>query len=214
MNVESYHTGTVEDVSQEPPQDVMERELTPEELFVQFTNGNRDVFPMIEKKYGRLIGAVIIKHCPESDVSDVIQNVWLRVIKSAASFDPKFSLKNWLIRIAINCSQDHMRRIARHPALSLNYEFAEERSDLLEPTHSIRTNAPALPDDVLAQQDEVRKLWEEVEKLPDKERETIQAQLQGMSRENIAELLHLPIQTVASRIRRGRALLKGMFVIA
>ena len=133
-----------------------------------------------------------------ADASDLAQDVLIRVQRGLAGYQPG-SFDGWLWRITRNAFLDDVRRRKRRPTSPL-----PEEPDRL----GTGPTAPA-PEMVLAQ---VR-LGDEVQDallaLPYDFREAVVlCDIVGLSYDEIAEAVMVPVGTVRSRIHRGRKLLR------
>ena len=134
----------------------------------------------------------------QADASDLAQEVLLRVKKGLAGYQPG-SFEGWLWRITRNAFLDEVRRRKRRPTFPL-------------PDEPDRLSAAASPspDVMLAQ---VR-LGEEVQQallgLPYDFREAVVlCDVVGLSYDEIARAVTVPIGTIRSRIHRGRKMLRA-----
>jgi RNA polymerase sigma-70 factor (ECF subfamily) len=131
-----------------------------------------------------------------SDASDLSQEVLLRVRRGLATYRPG-SFQGWLWRITRNAFLDEVRKKQRRPTAELP---DEDRS-------SIGT-APT-PEEVLAQTRLSADIQEALLALPFEFREAVvMCDVVGLSYQEIAEAVDIPVGTVRSRIHRGRLMLR------
>jgi RNA polymerase sigma-70 factor, ECF subfamily len=133
------------------------------------------------------------------DAHDLVQEVLLRVRRGLAGYQPG-SFEGWLWRITRNAFLDDVRRQKRRPTAPLPEEV--DRWDMA---------ASASADDEYAQislGDDIQKALLE---LPIDFREAVVlCDVVGLSYEEIAQAVAVPIGTVRSRIHRGRKMLKEL----
>jgi len=114
------------------------------------------------------------------DADDLFQETWIRVVRSAARFDPERRFSTWLFQIALNLARDLARRRARfdpEPAPEPADEDAVDRMD-----RSI----------------DARRL---LDALPEAQREVVILRMfADLSEEECAEVLGCPRGTVKSRL--------------
>lgn len=152
----------------------------------------------VARTHGRKIYNFAYRLCGDPhDAADLVQEVLLRVRRGLSSFQPG-SFDGWLWRITHNAFIDEMRRRQRRPTAPL--PDAIDRWD----THS----APGADEELAAM-----RLGEEIQAalldLPIEFREAVvMCDVIGLSYEEIAEAVAVPIGTVRSRIHRGRKLLR------
>lgn len=132
-----------------------------------------------------------------SDANDLVQEVLLRVRRGLASYQPG-SFEGWLWRITRNAFLDEMRRRGRRPTSPLPDEM--DRWD-------VATSASAdIEYDRISLGDDIQKALLQV---PIEFREAVVlCDVVGLSYQEIAVAVAVPVGTVRSRIHRGRKMLK------
>jgi RNA polymerase sigma-70 factor (ECF subfamily) len=151
----------------------------------------------VARRYGRKIYSYAYRLTGNpDDAADLVQEVLLRVRRGLQSYSPG-SFDGWLWRITRNAFLDEVRRRQRRPTTTL------------PDTERIETGAAPPPDEVLAG----FRLGEEVQsallELPYDFREAVVlCDVVGLSYDEIADAVGVPIGTVRSRIHRGRAMLR------
>jgi len=155
----------------------------------------------IARHHGRFLYTVAYRLTGnDADAQDLVQDVLLRVRRGLETYRPG-SLEGWLSRITTNAFLDEVRRKRRRPTVALPDDpdrvlaGAEDADAALA---SLR-----LPDDV---QDALRGLSDDFRAA------VVLCDVVGLSYEEIADQLGIPVGTVRSRIHRGRAVLRGVLV--
>ena len=134
--------------------------------------------------------------CPEID--DVVQEVFIKLHRSLASFRGEASLKTYVVRMAINKSLDALRKRKRARWMQ---PFSPE--DPWEPV------ADDVADSGLANQERHASLRRAVNRLPEGQRAVVVLRLiEDYSTEETARILDIPYGTVLSRLKRGVEKLK------
>lgn len=153
----------------------------------------------VARDYGRFIYTVSYRLTGNHDeAQDLVQEVLLRVRKGLRTYEPG-NMEGWLSRITTNAFYDEMRRRKRRPA-----DILPENPDLvLPPAQSAEDalDASGLPGDI---QDALRSLPEDYRSA------VVLCDVVGLSYEEIARALAVPVGTVRSRIHRGRDRLRGV----
>ena len=140
------------------------------------------------------------------DAPDVVQEVFLKVFRNVHTFRGQSSLKTWIYRIAVNESRNHRRWFGRHRSQEI----------ALEPTAGeTHSYLDWLPDPArspmeLAMDHERETLIEAAlaEINPHYRAALVLRELEGLSYDEIAEILETSLGTVKSRILRGREALR------
>ena len=128
----------------------------------------------------------------------------MRAFNAISSFREDASFSTWLYRIVTNVCLDRLRRQQREP---FGLELLTEDGDA-GPTRDVPDDALD-PADQVAQGDRQRVVQECLQGLTDEHRTVIVLyDINGLSYEEIAEILALPLGTVKSRLSRARMALK------
>lgn len=140
-----------------------------------------------------------------ADAADVTQEVFLRVFRGIRGFRRSSSLKTWLYRVSVRQALNHRRWCWRHhrQQISIDAEGPDSR-----PVCELE-DAEATPFDQCAaheMQVNVRRALAEVP--PVFRSAVILRDLEGLSYEEVSEILEVSVGTVKSRILRGRRMLK------
>jgi len=132
----------------------------------------------------------------ESDVSDIVQEVFLVVHRRLETFEQRASLKTWLFGIMRRVVSDYRRTLRRKPSLVGKIEPFEPDA------WTCGKNSPA---DDAEQNEAMRLVTQLLGELDDDKREAfVLSELEQMTTAEIAEALELNPNTAASRIRAGR----------
>jgi len=140
-----------------------------------------------------------------ADAADVTQEVFLRAFRGIRGFRRGSSLKTWLYRISVRQALNHRRWCWRHHRQQVSIDAEEDgRSLSLD-----LKDCEATPFERLAAQETQATVRRGLAQVPAVFRSAvILRDLEGLSYEEIAEVLETSIGTVKSRILRGRRILK------
>jgi RNA polymerase sigma-70 factor (ECF subfamily) len=130
----------------------------------------------------------------DDDAYDLVQEALLRVRKGLETYQPG-SMEGWLSRIVTNVFLDEVRRKRRRPVEVM----PEDPERLLPTTPGADEPTDSLSDDVQAA---LRRLPEDFRTA------VVLCDVVGLSYEEIADAISVPVGTVRSRIHRGRRLLR------
>ncbi len=153
----------------------------------------------VARIHGRKIYNFAYRLCGNpDDAADLVQEVLLRVRRGLASYQPG-SFDGWLWRITHNAFIDEMRRRQRRPTAPLPDSFD-------------RWKAEAAPgaDEQFASMHLGEEIQEALLELPYEFREAVvMCDVVGLSYDEIARAVAVPVGTVRSRIHRGRRMLRS-----
>ncbi len=164
-------------------------------LIEKAREGNRRAFEVLFKRHYASVRRIVISVIgPCDDVEDVVQNVFLRVYRTAMNFQGKSKFTSWLFRVAINMTYDHMRQKKRSGQL---IEHWLEKHPEPSPGNT--------PLDNSLNREEVKKVSDALGKLKSHKRNVfILFEIQGLTLDEIAQTLDLSTTTVWSRLYQAR----------
>ncbi len=175
-------------------------ELSDEDLLGRFNQGEARAFEVLLSRYERPIYNFILRSVRERDrATDLVQDVFLKVVQRADQFkgDSKFS--TWLYTIARNCCIDHSRKMVFRRHRSLDAPVREDEGG----TMLDRVEGKSLAADRGATAQRLQsEIADAVESLPDDQKEVfLMRQVQGLPFKEIAKVVGVPENTVKSRMR-------------
>ncbi|MCK4771983.1 MAG: RNA polymerase sigma factor [Candidatus Latescibacteria bacterium] len=178
--------------------------MSDEALLSSSLEGNLVAFDLlVDRYYDRLYG-YLIRFLKDSDTAeDLLQETFLRVWRKRAEFKNIASFSTWIYTIAGNLARSEWRRRKRWRMLRIGPSRNEEEAAIELPDAGIG------PDLIVENRVAIEELTKEVHKLPDRYREVvILRDIQGMTYEEIAGIVQVPVGTVKSRLNRGRLILQ------
>jgi RNA polymerase sigma-70 factor (ECF subfamily) len=176
------------------------------ELVHKLQAGSETAFDWLVTHYHAPVYNLILGMLGDSsDAADGTQEVFLKAFRGIRQFRQGSSLKTWLYRIAIREALNQKRWFKRHlqKNVSLDAEPEEGQARMEVP------DAGGTPFEQLAAQEIQDAVEGALQKVPQAFRSAvILRDLEGLSYEEVAEVLECSIGTVKSRILRGRRALK------
>jgi RNA polymerase sigma-70 factor (ECF subfamily) len=160
---------------------------------------DRLAFDELHRRYGSYVTNFVRRKLPDDEqVADVVQEVFLRLYRSAGHFDPQRQLRRWLFVIATNEVRRQWSRNNRAP-LSLGRLLNEEDEPL--EYESVLADPHPGPYELALAGLVSHKLRLAIDTLPDYQRTTLILRAYGeLSLQQIAERMDCPISTVNSRL--------------
>ncbi|MCP1660812.1 RNA polymerase sigma factor RpoE [Neisseria perflava] len=164
--------------------------------------GEQKAFEMLMQKYQRRLIRLIARFVKdEHEVNDAAQEVMIRAYRALPNFRGESAFYTWLYRIAINTAKNFLITSGKRPFVSA--EAANEDGDVLDLADQIADYHT--PEAEMINREILHTVEAAVAKLPDDLRRAITLrELEGLSYEEIAQIMDCPIGTVRSRIFRAR----------
>ncbi len=167
--------------------------------------GDQAAFEMLVVKYQRRIERLIARMVRDVDlVQDVAQETFIRAYRAIGQFRGESAFYTWLYRIAINTAKKTLLEIKRDPLVTEGALAAIDDGDETSRVENELTDG-ATPESVIASKEIAAAVNAAIEALSEDLRQAITLrEIEGLSYEEIAELMNCPIGTVRSRIFRAR----------
>lgn len=163
--------------------------------------GDKSAFDLLVKRYQHKVIGLIGRYVQDqAEALDVAQETFIKAYRALDSFRGESAFYTWLYRIATNTAKNYLvTRSRRPPGTDIDIDDvlqAESESELRE----IET-----PENNLYRDELFSVMASTLEALPEELRVALTLrELEGMSYEEIAEVMDCPIGTVRSRIFRAR----------
>jgi RNA polymerase sigma-70 factor (ECF subfamily) len=185
---------------------VSDREID-RQLVERAQRGDKQAFGLLVQKYQRKLARLLSRFIRDpAEVEDVAQEAFVKAYRALPSFRGDSAFYTWLYRIGINTAKNYLVALGRRAPTSTEVDAEEaEGLDEGEQLRDINT-----PESILLSNEIARTVNATIEKLPEELRKAIQMrELEGLSYEEIAEVMNCPIGTVRSRIFRAREAIAG-----
>lgn len=138
------------------------------------------------------------------EAMDLTQEIFIMTIEALRSFRRESKFSTWFYSIMVNYCKNYRKKNSRYNVISINSARGDEEYDLQIPDE--REN----PENEVIMNESMRIVKEEISNLPDDYREIlILRDIQGLSYNEIADILDISLSNVKVRIHRGREFLKN-----
>ena len=173
-----------------------------QELVRRAQSGEKRAFELLvikyQRKLARLLGRLVRD---QAEVEDVTQEAFIKAYRALPSFRGDSAFYTWLYRIGINTAKNYLVTNGRRPPTSTAYSSEDaEGFDDADQLRDMNT-----PENELASKQIAEIVSATMDELPEELRMAITLrEIEGLSYEEIAEIMNCPIGTVRSRIFRAR----------
>jgi RNA polymerase sigma-70 factor (ECF subfamily) len=169
--------------------------------------GDQKAYELLVMKYQRRIERLIGRMVRDSDlVEDIAQETFIRAYRALSQFRGEAQFYTWLYRIAVNTAKKALVDLKRDPVVSES-ALKGGGSDDDDETSGVENELTSAetPETVLAAKEIAATVNSAMEALPEELRQAVTLrEIEGLSYEEIAEVMNCPIGTVRSRIFRAR----------
>jgi len=174
---------------------------TDQRLVERVQKGDKRAFDLLVKKYQHKIIALIGRYVNDHhEQQDIAQEAFIKAYRALSNFRAESAFYTWMYRIAINTAKNYLvSRNRRPPGTDVDVEDAENFSQVA----SMRDNDS--PESNLMRDELEERIFSTINLLPDDLKTAISLrEFEGLSYEEIAEVMQCPVGTVRSRIFRAR----------
>jgi RNA polymerase sigma-70 factor (ECF subfamily) len=175
--------------------------VSDQQLVERVQQGDKRAFDMLVIKYQHKVAALVSRFIYDhAEVQDVTQEAFIKAYRALPNFRGESQFYTWLYRIAVNTAKNYLvSRGRRPPSTDIDVEDAmyfEGNSQLKDLEN---------PQNKLSSEELMEKVNQSIKKLPEDLRVALTLrEYDGMSYEEIADVMGCPVGTVRSRIFRAR----------
>lgn len=172
-----------------------------QQLVERVQKGDKRAFDLLVKKYQHKIITLVMKYVKDQEEAmDIAQEAFIKAYRALPKFRGDSAFYTWIYRIAINTAKNHLVARGRRP-MEADVDLAE-----VEYFDSARAfKEVATPERNLLKDELQSEFYAALKDLPEDLRMAVTLrEFDGLSYEEIAEVMQCPVGTVRSRIFRGR----------
>ena len=176
-------------------------EATDQQLVVKVQEGDKRAFDLLVLKYQHKVHAIVGRFVRDTDeVADVVQEACIKAYRALPKFRGESQFYTWLYRIAVNTAKNYLvSRSRRPPGSDVDIDDAEYYSG------SEYLKDLGTPENQLFRDELESVIVKSIAELPEDLRTAVTLrEYEGLSYEEIAEIMECPVGTVRSRIFRAR----------
>lgn len=163
---------------------------------------------LVETYSTRLYGYFYRLTGSRHDAEDLLQEVFVRLVRMIGQYQHQDRFDGWLFRIAANLVRDRVRRSRRTAGIRPRGGVSEAEADPLEEVPDL---AAEPPEGGMDRAEQVDRLQQAIEQLPEPERQVILLRhFSQLSFREIAEVMGTPLGTALARAHRGLAKLREL----
>ena len=178
-----------------------DQNLLDEQLVERVQRGDKNAFNLLVRKYQHKVVNLVARYVNNpGDVPDVAQEAFIKAYRAFPTFRGESAFYTWLYRIAVNTAKNYLTSQGRRPPSS---DVEADEAEYYGGGEALQE--VATPEN-LALTDEIKRtVFTAIEALPEDLRTAITLrEMEGLSYEEIAEIMDCPVGTVRSRIFRAR----------
>ena len=179
-------------------------EETDKNLVILAQNGDHNAFRQLVERYQRKVYSVAYSMVRNpDDAMDLSQEAFVKAYRNLKGFQGQSSFYTWIYRITVNLGIDHLRKAGRYHTVDYDDRIGREGDD--DGGELLPSKLGTSPSKALMRKELVDKMQEALEQLsPNHRTILILREIEGMSYEEMAEILDISKGTVMSRLHHAR----------
>ena len=179
--------------------------ISDDQLVARVQKGDKSAFDLLVIKHQYKVHAIVSRYVKDFDeVNDVVQETFLKAYRALEAFRSESAFYTWLYRIAVNTSKNYLIARNRRP-LSFDIDLGD--SEIAELSSQLQ-NLDS-PDNILSRSELETVIDLTIKELPADLRNALMLrEFEGLSYEQISDIMDCPVGTVRSRIFRAREALE------
>ncbi|WP_301098513.1 RNA polymerase sigma factor RpoE [Otariodibacter sp.] len=178
----------------------MSEQITDQELVERAQQGDKKAFNLLVIRYQNRVAGLLTRYVARDDIPDLVQESFIKAYRSLESFRGESAFYTWLYRIAVNTAKNHLTALGRRPPKEdILAEDAESYDS------GVHLRVADTPENLILSEELKQIVFDTIENLPEELKNAITLrEIDGLSYEEIAEVMQCPVGTVRSRIFRAR----------
>ena len=172
-----------------------------QQLIERIQRGDKNAFNLLVKKYQHKVVSLVTRYVNNpGDVPDVAQEAFIKAYRAIPDFRGESAFYTWLYRIAVNTAKNYIVAQGRRPP-----DMDVDSQDAVTYEGAENLHEVANPENLMLSAEIRREVSLTLESLPEDLRTAITLrEIEGLSYDEIAEVMDCPVGTVRSRIFRAR----------
>ena len=175
------------------------------EIVDRVLDGDTEAFARIIEKYQNMAYRYVYSQFSNYDETmDITQDIFIMALEALKSFRRESKFSTWFYSIMVNYCKNYRKKSRRYNTVPINGSKDDEEYEMQIPDD--RTG----PEENVIVGDSLRIVREEIYALPEDYKEVLVLRdIEGLSYNEISEILDIKLSNVKVRIHRGRELLKN-----
>lgn len=160
---------------------------------------------MLVSRYQNKVAGLLTRYISQNDIPDVVQESFIKAYRSIDSFRGDSAFYTWLYRIAVNTAKNYLTAQGRRPP---NEDIAADEAESYDVGANLRI--VDTPENEILSSELKKIIFDTISNLQEDLKTAITLrEIEGLSYEEIAEIMDCPVGTVRSRIFRAREIIEN-----
>lgn len=166
-------------------------------------NGDKKAFNLLVIRHQNKVAGLLTRYVSSNDIPDVVQETFIKAYRSLELFRGESAFYTWLYRIAVNTAKNYLNARSRRPP---SEDILTEDAENYQGNDNLKTSDN--PENLMLSAELKQVVFDTIANLPEDLKTAITLrEFDGLSYEEIAEVMDCPVGTVRSRIFRAREMI-------
>jgi len=181
-------------------------EITDQQLLELLAKGNELAFKQLYDRYSSKVYNTLLSYTKNAeDAEELLQDVFLTIFNSAASYRSESKVSTWIYRVSINKSLDFIRKKNSQKRFGIFSSLYRKDSGEIQ-YESVDFVHPGVK---LENQEEAKLLFKVIDGLSENQKTAfILTQIEDLPQQEVAEIMKITRKAVESLVQRSKANLK------
>jgi len=174
--------------------------LSDSALMLKVKSGDNHTLGLLYERYKKRLFGFFFQMCKDASLcEDLVQNVFIRVLKYKHTYTEESNFLSWIFKIARNVYYDHFKAAAKNKASDVDELYDLKSSDNVEKE--------------MEQNEKMMLLKKAISKLPDDKKEIILlSKIKGLKHKEIGEVINCSEGNARTRVHRALNDLKDIYL--
>ena len=184
------------------PDSWMDNNSNTDQLLIErVQQGDRHAFDLLVSKYQHKLMSLVSRYISDyQEAQDVVQETFIKAYKALPKFRGDSAFYTWLYRIGVNTAKNHLAAKGRRPSAG---DVQVEDAEVYDNGFRLRNSDS--PENLILSSEIEKLIFETLDNMSDELRSAFSLrEFEGLSYDEIANIMECPVGTVRSRIFRAR----------
>jgi RNA polymerase sigma-70 factor, ECF subfamily len=176
------------------------------DIIKKIKKGDKESFREIINKYKKVVynnARSFLRNAQEAE--DASQEIFLSIYNNITGFRGDSKLSTWIYRITVNTCKNKLKQMKRLKPKIANEPYAEGEEELEQAVANIREKEEKEPDNIFASETLRASIMKRMDELTEEQKNVIVLRdVDGLSYEEIGEVMKLSVSAVKSKLFRAR----------
>ncbi len=163
------------------------------QILQAIASGRQQAFRMLYARYADRVYNIALSYTKNAeDAEEIVQDVFVKIHKSASMFKGQSAVKTWIYRIAINATLNYLKKQQRFTVFKSTFSR----------TKSVEFNHPGV---LLENKENAARLYQVIDGLPDSQKTAfILSYIEDLPRKEVAHIMETSLKAVESLLHRAK----------